>query len=126
MSWRLGLPVYAQAHCSHVSGDGTARCAALMDVYGDHATTCNVGACVIQRHAVARRVCRDIGKASGFATFEEQAIPEFGLWPRKRRQPDGSMLSKAEEAKVDVVFPSIPLQTLLFLTSHGATVALGM
>ena len=68
-----------------------------MDRYGDHAVKCSLGPCVAARHAGMRQVTADACTRAGYATLQEQAVPEF---PLRTRYRDGVQVT--EEAFLDV------------------------
>ena len=95
----MGLVVCpAGLTCMHRQAkDETQVCCESLDVYGDHAVTCNVGPHLSYRHAAINDILKQAGKDAGYAALLEQVVPELGLRRRLR-----SGVEVLEEARLDV------------------------
>ena len=120
LKFRLGLPLHpAGLQCAHkLSKDQSKQCGKDLDIYGDHAATCNVGPYVSSRHNSLNGVLAQAGRDAGYAALLEQVVPELGF---RRRRRDGREV--LEEAVLDVELfghPSAPDRLLDGTVRHPA------
>ena len=54
LKWHLGLPILP----SHWAGAGCPRCGAALDVFGDHAVSCQKGLSATRHHGVVNHFCQ--------------------------------------------------------------------
>ena len=120
IKFRIGMPIYAAgARCAHAKAkDATDVCGKDMDVFGDHAVSCNIGPYWSARHSSLNGILAQAGRDAGYAALLEQVVPELGL--RKRRR-DGRVV--LEEAVLDVELfghPAAPGRLLDGTVRHPA------
>lgn len=93
------MPLFQRGQqCAHCKFNEPEKlCGATLDVFGDHAVTCNVGGFVQARHAAVNGILARAGREAGYTALLEQVVPELGRRTRKR---NGRIVY--EEARLDV------------------------
>ena len=125
LRWRVGLPVVRDgAVCCHRSCGKkceTEVCGAVMDIFGDHCLTCNIGPFRFARHAAINSIISEAGRDAGYAVLEEQVVPELC---QSSLQEDGSI--NVNEARLDIemfLHPTAPDRLLDGTVRHPAAAA---
>ena len=118
--FRFGIPIFPiGGTCMHAACRNQEQfCGKNLDVYGDHAVTCNTGPYIFARHLRVNSCIAQAGRDAGYAALFEQVVPELAV--KKRRQDNSVSL---EDAFIDVelfAHPCSPNRLLDATVRHSA------